>query len=126
MLNMCLYSNLQLKDIPAIVDYIAKLIPNPDEKKEMRVRLIVEEYLTNVVKYGTTHSDVKTVSMFYCSDNDSITFYDWGSEFDINAYAPKNANGSSIGGHGIRLIKHYCKQIKYNRDFNENRTVIYL
>lgn len=126
MLSMCLYSNLKMSDIPNIVDYVANLIPDKDKSKEMRVRLIVEEYLTNIVKYSNTHTEAKTVSMFYCSDNDTITFYDWGEEFDIETYVSKNTKDDSVGGHGIRLIKHFCKQIKYNREYDENRTIIYL
>lgn len=89
-----------------------------DPKYRMSGMLILEEVFTNVEKYAYEYLDAEPIMVVFLVTDEKkciLTFMDYGVEFDPTKYIPCEADGKSIGGHGIRIIKEYCSEMLYHR-----------
>ncbi len=86
-----------------------------------KVNLILEEVLTNIIKYAykdTLKHDIR-IEIILNERELLLEFEDDGEEFDpLGAPVPKNresVSDSPIGGLGIHLVKQMVDRIEYQR-----------
>ena len=91
-----------------------------------KVNLILEEVLTNIIKYGykdTLQHDIR-IEMILKDNALLLQFEDDGEEFDpLGAPVPKSRESiseSAIGGLGIHLVKQMVDGIEYRRHKGRN------
>lgn len=98
--------------------------------------LSVDEALTNVLSYafapaGPAH--VPAVRLSYARDGADIVIEiaDNGVPYDPTASAPPaladNIEDADIGGHGVRLMRHYLDELRYERcgEWNHLRLAVH-
>lgn len=92
-------------------------------KAAFGLALSVDEALTNVVNYafpaGAAAAAAQIVLHCEAGDGLRITIWDNGSPFDPTAQQSDELSNSideaDIGGHGLRLMHHYLKDMRYAR-----------
>ncbi len=92
------------------------------------VNLVLEEVLTNIVKYGfndeATHEIRLTIAI--TSAGVTIRCEDEGREFDPLALSPPDIEGRDsileceVGGLGIHLVRQTVQSIDYSREGHKN------
>jgi len=90
------------------------------------VNLVLEEILTNIVKYGFDDDEVHDldVRLLVGAEEISIEFEDSGREFDPLSVSPPPPDESFLdmepGGRGIHLVRHMSNSMKYRRERDKN------
>ncbi|MFH1116025.1 MAG: ATP-binding protein [Pseudomonadota bacterium] len=90
------------------------------------VNLVLEEILTNIMKYGFDDRGVHDVEVRLGLDSEEILieFEDNGREFDPLTSAPPPLDASlpdtEPGGRGIHLVRTMASSVKYRRERNKN------
>lgn len=90
-------------------------------KEHKYARLILEEWLVNIMKYSNTKENKVVVLI---NNPHSITTIDSGIPFDITKYPPKEMNIWTIGGKGIFLIRELSTALIYEYKNNSNNLTI--
>lgn len=84
-------------------------------------RLILEEWLTNIIKYG---QNKKNETLIIINNETSITIIDKGIPFNITEYPKKDMDVWKIGGKGIFLIRELSSSLIYEYKNNSNNLTI--
>jgi anti-sigma regulatory factor (Ser/Thr protein kinase) len=99
---------------------------------ENRARLVFEEIVTNVIRYGFADSGEHVIHAVAEIDNEDLTlrFDDDGRPFDPRT-APAPAPGgslaqASIGGRGLMLVRAAARRIDYEHSGGRNRLTVTL
>ncbi|HUH59406.1 MAG TPA: ATP-binding protein [Candidimonas sp.] len=102
------------------------------ERTAFKLGLCLDEALTNIVMYGFPPDQPLTAPMSAIT----LTLQDDGQRLDLNivdngvAFDPtgrpaparaKSLDDAVIGGHGLRLMRHYLHDIHYERSGGHNR-----
>jgi len=88
-----------------------------DEADEFRLRLCLEEALTNAVKHGNCCDGSREVRLELAEEGGErcrIRVHDEGVGFCPDAFDVPPED--QIGGRGVCLMKHYMDEVAYNRD----------
>jgi anti-sigma regulatory factor (Ser/Thr protein kinase) len=96
-----------------------------------KLSLCLDEALSNIVMYGFRHTAAEaaaTGSIRLVVQQDAqhilLDLYDNGTPYDPTLQMPRNLDNSvedaEIGGHGLRLMRHYLLDIKYQHTGTEN------
>jgi anti-sigma regulatory factor (Ser/Thr protein kinase) len=86
-----------------------------------RLDLCLTESVTNVIAYGYPQAAPGTVSIRGWRESERVVMRidDDGTEFDPTRYVPpelpQSLTEASIGGRGIRLVRHYADEVHYRR-----------
>lgn len=96
--------------------------------------LAVDEALTNVLSYAfgedAAASDAPAVELAYQRDGADlcVEIADNGRAFDPTVWSPtplaQTLEDATPGGQGLRLIRHYLKDLRYRRDGGWNRLTL--
>jgi anti-sigma regulatory factor (Ser/Thr protein kinase) len=92
-----------------------------------RLHIALEEAVLNVAMHGDLPADDAKIAIEYLSAADSVTLAvtDSGKNFDPTAEpSPDRAATiatAEIGGKGLILLRHYCKDISYRREAGRNQ-----
>jgi anti-sigma regulatory factor (Ser/Thr protein kinase) len=96
-----------------------------------RIDLCLTEIVTNVVDYGYADGTSGAVSVhFWGGDSERVVFRvdDEGVPFDPTSFVPPQLPrvlaDATIGGRGIRLVRHYANEIHYRRDAGTNQLTL--
>jgi len=95
-----------------------------------RLRLCLEEALSNVVRHAQPASAAKEIVLSLAAQGDAVTacIEDDGHAFDPTQYpAPERAasiEAFQIGGYGILLMRRFATAVRYRRIDNRNRLVL--
>ncbi len=96
-------------------------------KALFRLRLVLDELITNIVTHGAAGRDGGDIemSLSLASGVIDVVLIDQGKPFDpVAAPLPELAaslEDSDIGGHGIRFVRSFVDQLDYRRDGGFNR-----
>ncbi len=95
--------------------------------------LVVEEVVTNAIKYGYDGDPAYHVIRFTITvfpDYLRIVFEDDAAPFDPTQYpAPdvdKLVDSNRVGGLGIELVRRVCARMAYKRDGDINRLTLHI
>ncbi|MDH6359105.1 ATP-binding protein [Parabacteroides sp. PF5-9] len=97
-----------------------------DEKLCMRLKLALEEAVTNIIQYGYRNEKNKEIQVCLKKESNClfITIIDEGFPFDpTEKEAPDTTSSAEerpIGGLGIYLIKEIMTEVKYTREEGKN------
>jgi anti-sigma regulatory factor (Ser/Thr protein kinase) len=98
-----------------------------------RIDLCLTEIVTNVVDYGYADGRGGAVAVYFWGQSDRVVFRidDEGVPFDPTSFVPPDLPHSladaTIGGRGIRLVRHYANEIHYRRNAETNQlTLVFL
>ena len=98
---------------------------------EFKIRLVLDELCTNVIKYAHHDSLEHDLSVTIESDDDEVRvrIVDDGSPFDPLEDAPEPDTDSSlvdrrIGGLGIYFVKTLVDEARYWRDDSKNHVAL--
>jgi anti-sigma regulatory factor (Ser/Thr protein kinase) len=96
--------------------------------------LSMDEALTNVLSYAFANStathDAPAVVLTYHRDGSDlcVEIADNGSAYDPTAWSPAplahTLEEATPGGQGVRLMRHYLKELRYRRDGDWNRLTL--
>lgn len=94
-------------------------------RTRFKLRLCLDETLTNITMYGHKDAGAATgeprVKLRVLQEGVHLTLEisDNGVAFDPTAQTPRQLDASldeaRIGGHGLRLMRHYLEDIRYER-----------
>jgi len=85
------------------------------EALAQKIHVALEEAVANVALHAYAGDTTTPMTIEYAHDSGSVTLTltDSGPPFDpTTAQAPKDAE---IGGNGLNLIRHFCKDLTYRR-----------
>ena len=91
-----------------------------------KVNLVIEEMITNIIKYSYDDKNLHEINIYIKIDPDQIyiKLIDDGKEFDATLSPDPEINvpveEMKIGGLGIHIVKHITEDIKYHRDEGKN------
>jgi len=116
------------KELAALIDQASAFLesqslPGPASYK---ASLVLEEVLTNIVKYAFEDALEHEISVLLAVDDADlvIRFVDDGREFDPLAVPPpamkESLEESSEGGLGVYLVRKSVNSIEYSRDQSKN------
>lgn len=116
------------KDLAALVDQANAFLESQSlpGTAVYKANLVMEEVLTNIVKYGFEDSAEHEISVLLTVNDDdlAIRFEDAGREFDPLAVPPpvmkKSLEDTSEGGLGVYLVRKSVDSIEYCRDQSRN------
>ncbi len=101
------------------------------DRTRFKLGLCLDETLTNITMYGyaadTPHKPQPCVSLAVAQEGRKLVLElaDNGKPFDPTSRQPRALDASlddaQIGGHGIRLLKHYLDDMQYDRRDGWNR-----
>ena len=111
----------ELNQLKVLDEFISEHYP----KKDMTLKLIVEEIFVNIVNYSDAEYIIANVE----SNNYlTIEFIDNGIQFDPtlkeDPEAPKTLDEAQVGGLGILLVKNYADEITYTYENEDNHLKI--
>ncbi|HEY1725288.1 MAG TPA: ATP-binding protein [Steroidobacteraceae bacterium] len=95
-----------------------------------RLDLCLTESVSNVIAYGYPRAAAGTVSIVGSRDSERIVVRidDDGTAFDPTRYVPpelpQSLGEASIGGRGIRLVRHFADEIHYRRLAAQNQLTL--
>ena len=106
---------------------LAKLHQWP-QRTSFGLVLSADEALTNIVTHASTGTDVGAgVIQLACSQSKleiKLRIEDEGLPFDpaksVLRQADSSIEDAVVGGHGLRLMRHYLKSINYSREDSRN------
>ena len=88
----------------------------------LELRLLCEEAVTNVVKYGGARS--MTLHLDVSNERITLELRDDGAPFDPLTASPpeldKDLSDRPLGGLGIHLMQSLADELRYARDGDEN------
>jgi len=105
---------------------------NPDKKTLLRIDLVIEEIVVNIVKYGFDGIDNGAIEICVdVIDNSAVLeIFDNGPEFNPMAQTDPDitfgVKQRLPGGLGIFLVKQIAKEVEYERRNNKNRIRLWL
>ncbi|OGV18284.1 MAG: hypothetical protein A2X47_06195 [Lentisphaerae bacterium GWF2_38_69] len=112
-------------------EFIAYLkIISSNQSSSRKVRLVAEELLTNIIKYGYADSTEKLIDFTLHPNKKSfrIVIVDDAKPFNPTIAREKpnadSAEGLKIGGLGLIIVKKSCSRMNYRRDGNKNKLSI--
>jgi serine/threonine-protein kinase RsbW len=125
-INLLMRNNL--KELAALIDKASAFLesqslPGPAFYK---ANLVLEEVLTNIVKYAFADASEHEISVLIAVNDDDlmIRFVDDGREFDpLDVLPPamkESLEESSEGGLGVYLVRKSVNSIEYYRDQSKN------
>jgi anti-sigma regulatory factor (Ser/Thr protein kinase) len=125
-INLSMRNNL--KELAALIDKASAFLesqslPGPAYYK---ASLVLEEVLTNIVKYAFEDALEHEISVLLAVDDADLVlrFVDDGREFDPLAVPPpamkESLEESSEGGLGVYLVRKSVNSIEYYRDQSKN------
>ena len=136
---LCVSNNIENKNtlvlnnrpeyIKVMVSWLESLAKenNWDDLMLMKINLILEEWITNVVKYGHEKdvlAEIEIKMNILARDRVQITCIDDGKPFDPTITPEPNIEleleKRNLGGLGIYFIRQALKQLKYERVNNQN------
>jgi anti-sigma regulatory factor (Ser/Thr protein kinase) len=91
-----------------------------------KANLVMEEVLTNIVKYAFEDSAEHEISVLLSVNDDDLvmTFEDDGREFDPLAVPPpapkETLEDTDEGGLGVYLVRKSVDSMEYCRDYSKN------
>ncbi len=121
-LNLSMRNNLE--DLMGLIDEAGEFLESQSlpGSTVYRANLVLEEVLTNIVKYAFEDGSVHEISVLLAvRDTDLvIRFVDDGREFDPLAVPPPAKKASiediSVGGLGVHLVRQNVNSMQYSRD----------
>jgi serine/threonine-protein kinase RsbW len=91
---------------------------NYDSSTVFKTILVIEEVITNILKYSENPNDI-TTALNLADDEIILNIEDYGKQFDPTsakkANITKDIEEREIGGLGIHLVKQFSKNISYHR-----------
>jgi serine/threonine-protein kinase RsbW len=103
------------------------------DQAKYNVRLILEEMLSNVIKYGYDDDREHLISICLRLDGDaiSIELVDDANPFDPNLHLTpediaEHLDQGEEGGFGIALVRSICGNFDYRRENNRNRVTLHV
>jgi len=108
-------------------DFISYLkVVSSNQAASRKVRLVTEELVTNIIKYGYTDASEKLIDFTLHPNKKSfrIIIVDDAKPFDPTV-VKKKANADSlenlkIGGLGLIIVKKSCSRMRYKRHDGKN------
>jgi len=100
--------------------------------KIYKVNLILEEILTNIIKYAYQDEETHHIQVWLrlAADAIRIEFQDDGTEFDpIQAPEPDLSlpiEDVKVGGLGLHLVRANAERLEYKRDGSKNCLIVHL
>ncbi len=111
------------------LDDAARLLALPPKLLE-GMQVALEEAVMNVAMHGYKHEAGGEIIVRLCSEAGAAVLQveDQGPPFDPVA-APQTVNPVSLeqidaGGLGLKLLRHFCKDISYARELDRNRLTL--
>jgi serine/threonine-protein kinase RsbW len=116
------------KDLATLIDEASAFLESQSLSGTAlyKANLVLEEVLTNIVKYGFEDSDEHEITVLLSINDDdlAIRFEDDGREFDPLAIPPpamkKSLEDTNEGGLGVYLVRKSVDSIEYCRDQSRN------
>ncbi len=102
------------------------------EQAVYSLRLVLEELLSNTVKYGYSDPDPHTISIWISVNSDviQVELTDDGHPFDPTGHPVpdilRRIESGEDGGFGIELVRRICRHIAYRRDQHGNRLSVHI
>ena len=96
-----------------------------DDQTQKRLRLILEELVTNSLHYGQCAGAAIEIRLRQEPDGIHIEYRDPGIAFDPTREAPEDGvdlplDARRVGGLGWTLIRSLCREIRYQREAHAN------
>jgi anti-sigma regulatory factor (Ser/Thr protein kinase) len=121
-INLSMQNNL--KDLAALMNQASAFLESRSLPGTVvyKANLVMEEVLTNIVKYAFEDASEHEISVLLsvCHDDLAIRFEDDGREFDPLAVPPpvtkKSLEEADVGGLGVYLVRKSVDSIEYRRD----------
>lgn len=92
-------------------------------KAHFALSLCLDEAMTNIISYGSTAEGAKAHISLSCGPTArgvGLLLRDSGRAFDPTAREPgvlaNSLEEARIGGHGLRLMRHYLSLLAYRRE----------
>jgi anti-sigma regulatory factor (Ser/Thr protein kinase) len=87
-----------------------------------RLHVTLEEAVVNVAMHAYPPGEAGSVTIEYVSDAEAVSLMvkDFGVPFDPTAEAV-GGETPEIGGKGLILLRHFCPDVSYRRDGEENQ-----
>lgn len=118
-------------DLIELINYVNSYLENKpfSQRTLYNVNLVLEEVLTNVVKYAFDDTDYHEIAVSVKTDPSGIllSISDDGAPFNpLDNPEPemKSILDSEPGGLGIHLVKKTAEQIEYTRENNRNTLTV--
>jgi serine/threonine-protein kinase RsbW len=92
-----------------------------------RIELVLEEILSNIVRYAFTESPTSTIELvvMLAAGDIVLTFEDSGKPFDPlevpEPSHPKDIATAKVGGWGVSLVRKFADRLDYQRRNGRNR-----
>ena len=102
------------------------------EQAVYSLRLVLEELLSNTVKYGYSDPDPHTISIWISVNSDviQVELTDDGHPFDPTGHPVpdilRRIESGVDGGFGIELVRRICRHIASRRDQHGNRLSVHI
>jgi anti-sigma regulatory factor (Ser/Thr protein kinase) len=118
--------------VPKALDWLDSIAEHQSWPKRMafKLSLCLDEALTNIVMYGfndlqdDAHAASITLAVGAHGQRITLDIADNGIPFDPTQNSPRDlavlVEEASIGGHGMRLMRHYLEDIQYRRACGQN------
>ena len=121
-----------LEDFPLLERWVAMLAARFQLPPALahRFDLCVTELVTNAIDYGYADGRRGTVKVRFWFQPDQIIIRidDDGTPFDptshVLPYLPRSLAEATIGGRGIRLVRHHADEIRYQRAAGLNQVTL--
>jgi anti-sigma regulatory factor (Ser/Thr protein kinase) len=125
-INLSMQNNL--KDLAVLVNQASAFLESQSlpGTAVYRANLVMEEILTNIVKYAFEDASEHEINVVLSVNDDdlAIRFEDDGREFDPLAVPPpatkKSLEEADVGGLGVYLVRKSVSSIEYRRDRSKN------
>jgi len=117
-----------VKDLAALMAGASAFLESQSlpEAAVYKANLVLEEVLTNIVKYAFEDASDHEISVLLAVNDEELTirFVDDGREFDPLAVPPpvmkESLEDSAVGGLGVYLVRQSVNSIEYRRDQFKN------
>lgn len=123
-----------VEEIPKVSEWLETLAERDDLPMNVLfgLQLSVEEALANVIDHGfPDHSHRAVIRLEYQKLDDRrflVRIIDNGVAFDPTAVVSpdmaESVEDAEIGGHGVRLMRHFLEAISYERKGDENHLLL--
>ncbi|TCT07996.1 ATP-binding protein [Aquabacter spiritensis] len=123
-----------VEEIARVSEWLNEMADGDDWPDRLRfgMELSVEEALANVISYGFAHvphaPEIRIDYLHLPDTRVAVRIADNGTAFDPTAVVSpdmaEDVEGARIGGHGVRLMRHFLDDISYERADGENRLTL--
>jgi len=115
-------------ELTSLIQRVNKLLEprRLPERAVYVVNLVLEEILTNIIKYGYDDETVHRIDvrLDFFDDEIRIEFEDYSHEFNPLSVHPPDLTRPTLesqpGGLGIQLVRNMTESIEYKRENNRN------